>query len=117
YSGAHRGWDDAQATEFPQAHRRNHAGLVCRHPDRLDTTGDRPESGPLARSWRRAEVPDAAADSPGDAPGGDAHYAGRQTRRLLRDLHEAVLRADPAGWHAGHDRVGLWGGHEVGDQP
>ena len=31
--------------------------------------------------------------------------------------HEADLPADPARRHAPHDRVGLWGGHEVADEP
>ena len=62
----------------------------------------------------RHQVRDADADPPGDAPGGDAHHAGRQTSRLLRDLHAPALPADPAGGPAGHDRVGLRRGHEVG---
>ena len=69
-------------------------------PDRLDGTGDGPDPGRHARPERRAEVRDAVADPAGDAPGGDDHHAGRQTSRLLRDLHAAALPADPAGGHA-----------------
>ncbi len=110
------GWDHAHTTEFPQAHRRLNACLVRRHADRLDAAGHGRDSGRHAQPSRRAEVPDRDADPAGDAPGGDDHHAGRQAGRLLRDLHAAVLPADPARGHAGHDRVGLRR-QEVGDQP
>ena len=107
-----QGWDHAHATQFPQAHRRLHACLVRRHPDRLDATGHGPDPGRHARPRRRCQVRDPVADPAGDAPGGDAHHAGRQTSRLLRDLHAAALPADPARRPAGDDRVGLWRRHE-----
>ena len=53
-----------------------------------------------------AEVPDAAADPAGDAAGGHDHAAGRQARRLLRDLDAAVRPADPAG---GLPATTVWG--------
>ena len=57
-----------------------------------------------------AEVPDAAAHPACHAEGGHDRRAGREERRLLRDLDEAVLAADPAGRAAGDDRLGLRSG-------
>ena len=76
--------------------------------------GARADPGRLAGSAVGAEVRDADADPAGDAPGGDAHDAGRQAGRLLRDLDEADLPADPARGHAGDDGVGIRG-REVGE--
>src|SRR6266508_2374984 len=103
------GWDYAHATQLPQAHRRVNDRVVRGHAGRLDAAGDGPDPGRHARPRRRAEVPNRDADSPGDAQSGNDHDAGRQAGRLLRDLHAAVLPADPACGHGGHHRVGVRG--------
>ena len=54
-----------------------------------------------------AEVPDTDAGPAGDAACGHDHAAGRQERRLLRDLDAAVRAADPPGGSARDDGVGV----------
>ena len=106
----------AHATHISEIHRRRYDPHAVRlRQAHRHVEGDRSDPGRHARPERRHQVRDPAAHPAGHAPGGDDHDAGRQAGRLLRDLDAAVPAADPAGGHARHDRLGLWGG-QVGQQ-